>query len=428
MINCIGTRLDLHLARPERVFLGAFGEKLRQQREQRGISLDAISNTTKISTRMLRALEEEHFDQLPGGVFNKGFVRAYARHVGLDEEETLADYLAALRESQVQQQAIMPDLRASRRKPSGPTAHPPVTEKKLPALERASIDLQPRAALQADEARQSASPEVSSVQASLPSETDARENSSSDQTPSSEKASALVRWGSLVMALVLITAGLAFWNIRRYRAAAPGPNPIAAPSQSAPSAPVPGAPQSAEHQNSEASPQSAETSPRPPSKETSLQKNITEAKSEIQPASTGSGNTLPSTSETNPSESDKPSSASSGKSQPSSSGKSLNAAKSVGNRPTPPATFTLLIRAEKTTWISVVADGQLVAEETLIAPAQTSVRASRQIVVKAGNAAGAVFEMNGKRLGTPGADGEVKTYVFDANGIHPAEPASSPNP
>ena len=49
--------------------MGAFGEKLRKQREQRGIELDAISNTTKISTRMLRALEEEHFDQLPGGVF-----------------------------------------------------------------------------------------------------------------------------------------------------------------------------------------------------------------------------------------------------------------------------------------------------------------------------------------------------------------------
>jgi len=56
--------------------LGAFGDKLRKQRELRGIELDAISNTTKISTRMLRALEEEHFDQLPGGVFNKGFVRA----------------------------------------------------------------------------------------------------------------------------------------------------------------------------------------------------------------------------------------------------------------------------------------------------------------------------------------------------------------
>src|SRR5207253_8599464 len=56
---------------------------------------DDISSTTKISTRMLRALEDEHFDELPGGVFNKGFVRAYARHIGLDEEQAITDYLDA---------------------------------------------------------------------------------------------------------------------------------------------------------------------------------------------------------------------------------------------------------------------------------------------------------------------------------------------
>src|SRR5258708_21448529 len=60
---------------------------------------------------MLRALEEEHFDQLPGGVFNKGFVRGYARQAGLDEAEAITDYLAALRESQVQSQKILPDFR-----------------------------------------------------------------------------------------------------------------------------------------------------------------------------------------------------------------------------------------------------------------------------------------------------------------------------
>ena len=95
---------------PESV-VGLFGEKLRKHRESRGLSLDAISTTTKISTRMLRAIEEEHFDQLPGGVFNKGFVRAYARQVGLDEEEVVNDYLAALRENHIQSQAILPNFR-----------------------------------------------------------------------------------------------------------------------------------------------------------------------------------------------------------------------------------------------------------------------------------------------------------------------------
>src|SRR5580700_11886503 len=122
MINSISMRAEV-LKPPAGADVGAFGEKLRKLREQRGIELDAISNTTKISTRMLRALEDEHFDQLPGGVFNKGFVRAYARQVGLDEEEALADYLLALRESQIQQQSILPDFRAQASKP-GPVAPP----------------------------------------------------------------------------------------------------------------------------------------------------------------------------------------------------------------------------------------------------------------------------------------------------------------
>jgi cytoskeleton protein RodZ len=75
--------------------LPSFGHKLKTEREKRGITLDQISSSTKIGTRMLQALEEDNFDQLPGGIFNKGFVRAYARHVGLDEDQTVADYLQA---------------------------------------------------------------------------------------------------------------------------------------------------------------------------------------------------------------------------------------------------------------------------------------------------------------------------------------------
>ena len=61
----------------------------------RGVSLDDIAEATKIGTRLLRALEEEHFELLPGGIFNKGFVRAYAKYLGLNEEEAVADYLEA---------------------------------------------------------------------------------------------------------------------------------------------------------------------------------------------------------------------------------------------------------------------------------------------------------------------------------------------
>jgi cytoskeletal protein RodZ len=75
--------------------MDSFGARLKRERERRGITLEDISVSTKIGTRMLHALEEDHFDQLPGGIFNRGFIRAYAHHLGLDEEQTIAEYLAA---------------------------------------------------------------------------------------------------------------------------------------------------------------------------------------------------------------------------------------------------------------------------------------------------------------------------------------------
>src|SRR6516164_1559717 len=74
--------------------MGAFGERLRREREMRGISLNEIAESTKISRRHLESLENEEFDSLPGGVFNRGFVRAYARFVGINEEQAVADYNA----------------------------------------------------------------------------------------------------------------------------------------------------------------------------------------------------------------------------------------------------------------------------------------------------------------------------------------------
>jgi cytoskeleton protein RodZ len=75
--------------------VGAFGARLKRERERRGVTLDEIAMGTKIGTRFLHAIEEEHFELLPGGIFNKGFIRAYARHLGMDEEQAVTDYLAA---------------------------------------------------------------------------------------------------------------------------------------------------------------------------------------------------------------------------------------------------------------------------------------------------------------------------------------------
>lgn len=72
-----------------------FGEHLKREREMRGVSLQEISTATRISTRFLDALENEQWDRLPGGVFNRGFVRSVAHFLGLDEEALVAEYAEA---------------------------------------------------------------------------------------------------------------------------------------------------------------------------------------------------------------------------------------------------------------------------------------------------------------------------------------------
>lgn len=76
----------------ESVPMASFGENLRREREMRGVTLQEISAATKISVRFLHALEAEEFAKLPGGIFTRSFIRAYARYLGLDEEPVLAEY------------------------------------------------------------------------------------------------------------------------------------------------------------------------------------------------------------------------------------------------------------------------------------------------------------------------------------------------
>src|SRR5947209_6705409 len=132
--------------------MGAFGEKFRKARESKELSFDDVSNVIKITPRMLRAIEEENFDQLPGGVFNKGFIRSYAKHLGLDPEEAVTEYLEQIRQAQIQaQEAWQPPAVAEKRastkkstsvkKPASkdsrsiPNAHTAVEMQELPELQ-----------------------------------------------------------------------------------------------------------------------------------------------------------------------------------------------------------------------------------------------------------------------------------------------------
>ena len=73
--------------------MSSFGEELKRERELRQISLREVSEATKINFRYLEALEQNDFRHLPGGVFNKGFVRAYSEYIGVDPEAMVNAYL-----------------------------------------------------------------------------------------------------------------------------------------------------------------------------------------------------------------------------------------------------------------------------------------------------------------------------------------------
>jgi cytoskeletal protein RodZ len=70
----------------------SFGEILKREREMREVTLNEVTVATRIAPRFLEAFEREEWEKLPGGVFNRGFVRAIARYLGLDEENLLSEY------------------------------------------------------------------------------------------------------------------------------------------------------------------------------------------------------------------------------------------------------------------------------------------------------------------------------------------------
>src|SRR4051812_36325662 len=72
------------------------GARLREAREKRGVSLRQIANSTRISVMSLEALERSDMTRLPGGIFTRAFIRAYAAEVGLDPDRAIQDFLAEL--------------------------------------------------------------------------------------------------------------------------------------------------------------------------------------------------------------------------------------------------------------------------------------------------------------------------------------------
>jgi cytoskeletal protein RodZ len=70
-----------------------FGGRMKRMREERGVALRAIAEATKISVSALEALERNDVSRLPGGIFSRGFVRAYAEHIGADPDKTVREFI-----------------------------------------------------------------------------------------------------------------------------------------------------------------------------------------------------------------------------------------------------------------------------------------------------------------------------------------------
>ena len=108
--------------------MGSFGKKLKREREMRGIALAEIARHTKISTRMLEAIEEDRFDVLPGGIFSRAFVLHYARYLGLNEEQAGAEFdlavgtpgAVSIEEVAAQRESLSRQVAAGQGPPAGP--------------------------------------------------------------------------------------------------------------------------------------------------------------------------------------------------------------------------------------------------------------------------------------------------------------------
>ena len=304
----------------------SFGAKLKLEREKRNITLEQISVSTKIGIRMLQALEEDKFNQLPGGIFNKGFVRAYSRFLGLDEDQTIADYLQASGDA----------LPASTETPS-----------------------------RGEGSREHA------VHENVP-----RENKDKDENVSRLEASAdapprQVPWGVFAGALLVVALALSFWSHRRR-----------------------------EHTRQADRPTPATVA--------------TQVSGQV------SGSDLPTTSS--------PTTGSpTGVSAPSAVPKTSHDSATASPAATP-GEFTVVIQTREESWTTITVDGKTISSELLPAGSEREIRGRKEIIVRTGNAGAVDFRFDGRKVGTGGDYGEVKTVTFGPHGILPSAPPPPSTP
>ena len=338
--------------------IGSFGERLQRERELRAISLDEIAKSTKIGTRLLQALEAEEFDKLPGGIFNKGFVRAYAKYLGLDEEQAVTDYMAAESEKE-----------RGRRSPAAPDENRNVSNPKLFAIQGGSRP-----------------DNVYNIRASA---------EVVEQDPPQGN-------GFLMAAVILVfVLGIGGFGWKYYSAHSNGKAAAITPEKPAQVAPAAAASASAQTQPAatipadSATPASAATTQAPettaatksPSTETDA------ATKKVDVAATKPADAAPEIK-----------SASSGDS---------------ANKAAIPGAFTLDLRADEQSWVQISSEGKVLWSGMVNKDASKTFHATKELIVKLGNAPGVELSYNGKPLPRFSQDAKTRTLTFTSQGLTP---------
>ena len=333
--------------------MGVFGDRLRREREMRGVTLEEISESTKISKRSLQAMEEEDFDLLPGGIFNKGFVRAYARFLGIDEEQAVADFLAVSNEQQSQVDKFPLELHDE-------VNRPPLNPKRslLPVIVALLVLVAVAGAW------------------TFWTKHKARENAAESQgSPASKSPDQLE------------------------------PAPATLPSNSSngagsPVNPITGNPNSTAPDQKNPSPDSTGSG--------SSSSADSKQPAEKQPAEAPGVQTMP-----GPPHASEPT----GKKNPSAESSGVNDQSSSEPAPVSKEAFTVSVKATEDSWISIVADGKSKMEGILNAEKQRSVKAGRELVLVTGNAGGIEVSYNGKLVAPLGKKQQKRTVTFTPHGI-----------
>jgi cytoskeleton protein RodZ len=324
----------------------------------RGVSLDEIAAATKIGTRLLRALEDEQFDLLPGGIFNKGFIRAYAKYLGIDEEAVVADYLSTAGQADNHLRALASqDVASYPVNPNFPASAP---------SKRATFPFVP-----------------------------------------------------VLILIVVVVAASGAWRIYQDRLreqeakhsslqpAAPAMPPVAS-----------GTTDRGQTGSNELV---SGTAQKPNSKATTLQPKVEgQSAGGRQDASTKSAVPNTETSSVKAKAADLPSrqvpAPSSG---PASSGALIAAVTPVDSSSTP---FEIIVKAKDRAWVSIKSDGKIMVRGIIKPPDIKTIRANDQVVFWTGNAGDVEVSFNGRDVPLSGGQNEERVLVFNSRGLLPQAP------